>query len=108
MIHSNKFAWIWEINETDLEEYVKMHLEPWDEIMVEHTKAGIYNYSIFQDGNKFFYCFQCDNVEQAFAYIDKSEACQRWNDITSKMVKGSFNFGDSEPIKPMKEVFYLK
>ncbi len=108
MEKSNKFAWTWEIKEEALEEYVKMHLEPWDEIMIEHTAAGIYNYSIFQEGNKFFYCFQCDDVEKAFAYIDKSEACKRWNAITSKMVKGSFDFSESEPIKPMKEVFYLK
>ncbi len=105
---SNKFAWTWQVKEEFLEEYVKMHLEPWDEIMEEHTKAGIYNYSIFQDGNRFFYCFQCDDVEKAFAYIDQSEACQRWNSITSKMVVGSFDFADDEPIKPLKEVFYLK
>lgn len=108
MENSNKFAWTWFIKEECLDEYVKMHLAPWDEIMEEHTKAGIYNYSIFQSGNQFFYCFECDDVEKAFAYIDKSEPCNRWNAITSKMVKGSFDFGDSEPIKPMREVFYLK
>ena len=108
MVNSNKFAWTWEIKEEALEEYVAMHLEPWQDVLDEHTKAGIYNYSIFQDGNKFFYCFECDDVEKAFAYIDKSEACQRWNAITSKMVKGSFDFGDAEPIKPMREVFFLK
>lgn len=108
MAHSNKFAWTWEIKEAFLEEYVKMHLEPWQEIMEAHSKAGIYNYSIFQNKTQFFYCFECDDVEKAFAYIDKDEACNRWNAITSKMVKGSFDFGDSEPIKPLKEVFFLK
>lgn len=108
MEKSNKFAWTWEVKEEALEEYVKMHLEPWQEILDEHSKAGIKNYSIFQNGNQFFYVFECDDVEKAFAYIDESEACQRWNDITSKMVKGSFDFGEAEPIKPMREVFYLK
>lgn len=108
MIHSNKFAWAWEIKEEHLDEYVKMHLAPWPEIMEEHTKAGIYNYSIFQNGNQFFYCFECDDVQAAFAYIDNSEACQRWNAITSTMVKGSFDFSDPSPIKPLEEVFFLK
>lgn len=108
MEKSNKFAWCWNIKEEFLDEYVRIHLDPWPEIMEEHTKAGIYNYSIFQNGNQFFYCFECDDVQAAFDYIDKSEVCQRWNAITSKMVEGSFDFGDAEPIKPMREVFFLK
>ena len=105
---SNKFAWKWRIKEEFLEEYVKMHLDPWPEIMAEHTAAGIFNYSIFQNGNEFFYCFQCDDVKKAFAHIDKSESCQRWNAITSKMVEGSFDFAKANPITFLREVFYLK
>ncbi len=108
MEKSNKFAWTWKVKEECLEEYVKMHLAPWDEIMTAHSEAGIKNYSIFQNGNQFFYCFECDDVPAAFAFIDKSEACQRWNAITSKMVEGSFDFAEAEPIKPLQEVFYLK
>lgn len=108
MEKSHKFAWNWFVKEEYLEEYVKMHLNPWQEIMEEHSAAGIKNYSIFQNGNQFFYCFECDDVEKAFAYIDQSEACQRWNALTSKMVEGSFDFAEATPIKPMEEVFYLK
>ncbi|WP_070001014.1 L-rhamnose mutarotase [Cellulosilyticum sp. I15G10I2] len=105
---SNKFAWTWKIKEECLEEYVEMHLNAWPEILEAHSKAGIKNYSIFQNGNQFFYVFECDDVKAAFAYIDKSEACNRWNAITSKMVEGSFDFSEPNPIVPMREVFYLK
>lgn len=108
MEKSNKFSWAWKIKEECLEEYVAMHLDPWDSIMKAHSEAGIYNYSIFQNGNQFFYCFECDDVQKAFAYIDKNDACQRWNAITSKMVEGSFDFAEAEPIKPLQEVFYLR
>lgn len=108
MTHSNKYAWTWKVKPGDLEDYIAMHEEPWEEIMVEHSKAGIYNYSIFQNDNQFFYCFQCDDVEKAFAYIAKSEPCNRWNAITSLMIEGSFDFNEEEPIRPMKEVFYLE
>ena len=104
----NKYAWTWSIKEEFLDEYVKMHLSPWQEILDEHSNAGIKNYSIFQNGNQFFYCFECDDVEKAFAYIAKSEACNKWNDITSKMVQGSFDFDKPSPISFMQEVFYLK
>jgi L-rhamnose mutarotase len=107
MEKSNKYAWTWKIKEECLDEYVKMHLNPWPEIMEEHSTAGIRNYSIFQNGNQFFYCFECDDVKKAFEYLDKSEICQKWNAITSKMVEGSFDLGEEEPIKFLREVFYL-
>ena len=107
MEKSNKYAWTWKIKEECLDEYVKMHLNPWPEIMEEHSTAGIRNYSIFQNGNQFFYCFECDDAKKAFEYLDKSEICQKWNAITSKMVEGSFDLGEEEPIKFLREVFYL-
>ncbi len=108
MEKSNKFAWTWNVKQESLEEYVAMHKDAWPEIMKAHAEAGISNYSIFQNGNQFFYVFECDDVKKAFAYIDENEDCQRWNAITSQMVEGSFDFGESEPIVPMEEVFYLK
>jgi L-rhamnose mutarotase len=105
---SNKYAWTWNIKEECLEKYVEMHLEPPAEILEEHSKAGIINYSIFQNGNQFFYCFECDDLEKAFSYLAQSKACQKWNAITSKMVDGSFDFNEEDPIKFMREVFYLK
>ncbi|MFP3322693.1 L-rhamnose mutarotase [Planococcus sp. SIMBA_160] len=108
MEKSNKYAWTWTVKDEALEEYVKLHEDPWDEVMTEHSKAGISNYSIFQNGTQFFYCFECNDVESAFAYIAESDVCKKWNAITSEMVQGSFDFQDQEPIKPLKEVFYLK
>lgn len=108
MFQNNKYAWTWRVKEEYLDEYVKMHLNPWKEIMEEHTRAGYRNYSIFQNGNQFFYCFECDDVKAANEYIAQSDACQKWNAITSKMVEGSFDFNEEEPITFMKQVFYLK
>jgi L-rhamnose mutarotase len=104
---SNKVAWTWSIKEEHLEEYIQLHLAPWPEMLEEHSKAGMKNYSIFQNGNQFFYCFECDDVESAFAYMAQSDVCNRWNAITSKMVQGSFDLQNDEPILPMREVFYL-
>lgn len=105
---SKKYAWTWNVKPEFVDEYVKMHMNPWPEIMDAHSKAGIRNYSIFQNGNQFFYCFECDDAEAAFAYLDKDPDCQRWNAITSKMVEGSFDLGEDEPIRYLKEVFYLE
>ena len=104
----NKYAWKWTVKPECLAEYVRMHLHPSPEFMDEHKSAGIRNNSIFLNGNEFFYCFECDDVKKAFAYLDQSEPCQRWNAITSKMVEGSFDFAEAEPIRFLQEVFYLE
>ena len=103
-----KYSWTWNVKPECVEEYVKMHKNPWPEIMKAHSEAGIRNYSIFQNGNQFFYVYECDDVKAANAYIDQNEDCQRWNAITSKMVEGGFDFGEAEPITFLDEVFYLK
>lgn len=105
---SNKFAWTWRIKEEYLDAYVELHSNPWPDMLAEHSRAGIRNYSIFQQGNQFFYCFECDDVPAAFEILASSEVCSRWNAITSKMVEGSFDLSEAEPIRPMREVFYLK
>jgi len=107
-MESKRHAWTWNIKPEKLDEYVKMHLDVWPEVLDEHTKAGIQNYSIFQNGNQFFYCFECDDVKKAFAYIDNSSICQKWNAITSPMVEGAFDFGNEEPVTFLREVFYLE
>jgi L-rhamnose mutarotase len=91
-----------------LDEYVAMHLNAWPDVLKEHSKAGIRNYSIFQDGNRFFYRFESRDAKKSFEYLANSEACRKWDAITSKMVEGSFDFNEEEPIKFLREVFYLK
>ncbi|QJD86452.1 L-rhamnose mutarotase [Cohnella herbarum] len=105
---SRKFAWTWKVKMDCLDAYIALHADPWPEMMAEHSRAGIRNYSIFQEGNLFFYCFECDDVDKAFAIIAESEVCNRWNALTSRMVEGSFDMREAEPIRPMREVFYLK
>ena len=50
-----RYAWTWRIKPNRIDEYVRMHKEPWPEIMREHSAAGIRDYSIHRDGNQFFY-----------------------------------------------------
>jgi L-rhamnose mutarotase len=105
-----KYAWTWKIKPECVEEYVRMHMNPWPEIMAKHSEAGFRNFSIFQNGNQFFYEFETDleNVNDAFAFLEKDPDCKRWTSITSKMVEGGFDYKQSEPIVFLPEVFYLK
>jgi len=104
----NKFAWTWNIKEDCVDEYVKIHGKVWEDVLEEHTAAGIKNYSIFQNGSQFIYVYECDDVDFVQKYIGNSLACKKWDAITSKMVDGSFNWGDDNPVVFLKEIFFLE
>ena len=105
-----KYCWVWNIKPECVDEYVRMHLNPWPEIMDAHTKAGFRNYSIFQNGTQFIYVFECDgDPNEAFSYCVNDPDCIRWNAITSKMIDARLENGDvSTGVNYLREVFFLK
>lgn len=104
-----KYAWVWNVKPEYLDEYVRMHLNPWPEIMKAHSEAGFKNYSIFQNGTQFFYVFECDtDPAEAFEKMTTNPDCIRWNAITSKMLDVSLREGDvSTGVQYLPEVFFL-
>ena len=104
-----KYCWVWNIKPEYVEEYVKMHNNPWPEIMKAHSEAGFKNYSIFRNGTQFIYEFECDgDPEVAFAKMVDNEDCIRWNAITSKMIATELKDGDvSTGVVYLPEVFHL-
>lgn len=105
-----KYCWVWNIKPECIDEYVKMHLNPWPEIMKAHSEAGFRNYSIFQNGTQFIYEFECDGEPaEAFAKMVDDPDCIRWNNITSNMIDEPLKDGDvSTGVKYLREVFFLK
>ena len=108
MGQERRYAWSWTIKEECLHEYVEMHLNPWSEIMTEHSKAGIHDYSISGKATSSSIVFKCADVDSAFNYLADSDVRQRWNAITTKMVEESFDLGEEHPIEFLPEVFRLE
>ena len=98
---SNKFAWVWNIKPECTEEYVRMHASVWENVLEEHRKAGIRNYSIFQNGNQFFYVYECDDIDVCLRiYRGQVKACQEWDSQSPrKWWKDPFDWGSESPVK---------
>ncbi|HHV28164.1 RDD family protein [Acetivibrio mesophilus] len=86
-----KYAWTWSVKEEFLKEFLEMHLKPSAEILEEQKKAGYKNHSIFNNGNQFFYVFECDNIDYANNYLSSSQICREWCESISPMVESSFD-----------------
>lgn len=107
-IPKNIFAWKWVIKPEYVDEYVKIHLDAWPDVLEAHSKAGIRNYSIFQNGNEFFYYFETDDFKKAMEGLSKDPVCKKWNSITSKMIEAPVDFSSDSPLPLMRQIFYLK
>lgn len=106
---SKKYCWVWNIKPECVEEYVKLHKNPWPEIMKAHSEAGFKDYSIFRNGNQFIYTFDCDgDPEKAFAEVVKDPDTKRWNAITGPMLDVDLKGGDVDSgVVYLEEVFRL-
>jgi len=102
------FAWKWIIKPEYVEQYVRMHIDAWPELLEAHSKAGFRDYHIFQDGNEFFYFFRTDDFKAAMKGLADDPVCKRWNAITLKMIAGKVDLSKDEPLPLMRQVFYLK
>lgn len=106
---TKKYCWVWNVKKECLEEYVKMHRNPWPEIMKAHVDAGFKDYSIFQNGTQFIYTFDCDgDPMEAFAKMTDNEDCKRWNALTGPMLDVDLKGGDVDAgVVLLKEIFRL-
>ena len=103
-----KYAWTWTVKPEYVEEYVSMHKNPWPEVVEAHKKAGFHNYSIFRNGNQFFYVFETDDEPYARQYCADDEACIKWNDIAMKMIASEFGDRVESGITYLDEVWYVE
>ncbi|HOM02940.1 MAG TPA: RDD family protein [Acetivibrio sp.] len=86
-----KYAWTWSVKEEFMNDFLELHLKPSEEILQEQRKAGYKNSSFFNNGNQFFFVFECDNIEYANNYLSSSQVCRQWYESISPMVESSFN-----------------
>jgi len=56
-----------------LKDFVELHLKPSPEMLEEQKKAGYKNSSFFNNGNQFFFVFECDNIDYANNYLSSSQ-----------------------------------
>lgn len=105
---TKKYCWVWNIKPECVEDYVKLHLNPWPEVLRAHSEAGLYDYSIFQNGNQFIYTFNCDgDPEEAFAKAVADPDVVRWNKITGPMLDEDTSAGVDAAAKYLPEIFRL-
>ena len=76
-----KYAWIAQVYEGKMEEYIRRHNEIWPEMVKLLKDAGISNYTIWTDGNTLFGYYECEKgVDFATKKQATSPVVKKWNE----------------------------
>jgi L-rhamnose mutarotase len=90
-----------------LDEYKRLHQAVWPELLADLTAAGIRNYSIFADGAELFGYLECDDWDDANAFLARSDANRRWQAFMANYLATPIDPDAAAPLRLMTEVFRL-
>lgn len=83
-----KYAWMAKIKEGKKAEYIKRHDEIWPELVKVLKDAGIYNYTIWADGNTLFGYYECEKgMEFATKTQAESPVVDKWNEYMKDVME---------------------
>jgi len=91
-----------------LDEYKRLHAEPWPGVLDQIRRSNIRNYSIFREGGRLFAYFEYvgDDFEADMAAMAADAETQRWWALTDAMQEP---LPDREPgswWKTLPEIFH--
>ena len=75
-----RYAWRAKVIDGKLEEYVRRHDAIWDEMKAVFRQAGIYNYTIWNEGDDLFGYYECESIDHAAMVQRESPIVEKWND----------------------------
>lgn len=74
-----RYAWRAKVVPGKLDEYIKRHNNIWPEMTEVLNKAGIRNYTIWNNGDDLFGYYECGSIEYAAAVQADSPVVDKWN-----------------------------
>jgi L-rhamnose mutarotase len=75
-----KYCLIIEVREPYIEEYIKIHKEPWREMLEAIRDSGISEEIIYFHKNQSIIFMECEDFEASNLKLRSTDVCKRWDD----------------------------
>jgi len=102
-----RYAYKLRIKADKIEEYELEHTRVWPELLAKIKAAGISDYSIFRRGQDLTLVLTVDDLDKAFAELDKDPVNQRWQEFMKPLWEPVPDLQEGERFAMLKEVFRL-
>ena len=77
---SKRYCIIIEIKQEHIEEYIKIHKEPWAEMIEAIRDAGIKDEIIYFHKNQSIIFMECDDFEYSNVKLRATDICKKWDE----------------------------
>jgi L-rhamnose mutarotase len=103
-----RYAYQLRIKPDAIEEYEREHQRVWPELLAKLKDVGVSDYSIFRRGQQLVLSLTVDDLDKAFAELDRDPVNQRWQAFMSRLFEPVLDLAPGERFAMMKEVFRLE
>ena len=104
---SKKYCMILELKEEHVDDYVKIHKNPWPELLEIEKSAGVIEELIWIYKNIAIVYIECGDIEKVFKILAINEVQKKWNLIVSDWFKDEKDKDHLKQIKTLEKVFDL-
>jgi L-rhamnose mutarotase len=103
-----RYAYQLRVKPDAIEEYEREHQRVWPELLAKLKAVGISDYSIFRRGQELVLSLTVDDLDKAFAELDRDPVNLRWQEFMSRLFEPVPDLAPGERFAMMKEVFRLE
>lgn len=102
-----RYCFVIEINEDQMEDYVALHKNPWQETLEGLKAAGADELVIYRYKNFSILFWEAEDLNEVYRKWGANEACPRWNARLSKAYKVSPSIDGSDDVETLEKIFDL-
>lgn len=103
----NRYCFVIEINEDQMEDYVALHKNPWQETLQGLKDAGAHELLIYRYKNFSILFYECEDINEVYRKWGENEACPRWNTRLMKAYKVSPSIDGTDDVETLEKIFDL-
>ena len=103
-----KYCTIITVKPEHMQDYVDLHKNAWPEILEAIESAGAENLVIFRWENRSIVFFECDDLDEFYVSYGKTDACRRWNAVTTPWFDDSPTLDGSGSVDNLEKIFDYK
>ena len=103
-----RYCFVIEINEDQMEDYVELHKNPWEETLQGLRDAGAEELLIYRYKNFSILFWECEDIDEVYRKWGANETCPKWNDRLKNAYKVSPSIDGSEDVETLEKIFDLK
>lgn len=102
-----RYCFVIEINEDQMEDYVALHKNPWQETLQGLKDAGAKELLIYRYKNYSILFYECEDINEVYRKWGATETCKKWNARLANAYKVSPSIDGSDDVETLEKIFDL-